>query len=50
VVMDARGHYIEVQGTAEGRPFPRATMDNLLNLAEKGIQELLALQKKALAG
>jgi ribonuclease PH len=50
VVMDGRGHYIEVQGTAEGRPFPRATMDNLLNLAEKGIQELLALQKKALAG
>jgi len=50
VVMNARGHYIEIQGTAEGLTFQRATLDNLLSLAEKGIQELLALQKKALAG
>jgi ribonuclease PH len=49
VVMNARGQFIEVQGTAEGQPFERATMDQLLNLADKGIQELLAAQKTALA-
>lgn len=50
VVMNARGQFIEVQGTAEGQPFDRATMEQLLVLAEKGIQELLAAQKAALAG
>jgi len=50
VVMNARGQFIEVQGTAEGQPFERATMDQLLALADKGIQELLAAQKTALAG
>jgi ribonuclease PH len=50
VVMNARGQFIEVQGTAEGQPFERATMDQLLALADKGIQELLAAQKMALAG
>jgi len=49
VVMNARGQFIEVQGTAEGQPFERATMDQLLALADKGIQELLAAQKTALA-
>jgi ribonuclease PH len=49
VVMNARGRYVEVQGTAEGQPFERAVMDRLLNLAEKGITELLAAQKEALA-
>jgi len=49
VVMNARGQYIEVQGTAEGQPFARTTLDNLLNLAEKGIKELLVAQKAALA-
>ncbi len=48
VVMTAEGHYVEVQGTAEGRPFSRKTMDELLSLAEKGIGELLALQEKVL--
>ncbi len=50
VVMNARGQYVEVQGTAEGQPFERAVIDELLTLAEKGIEELLAAQKKALAG
>ncbi len=45
VVMNARGEYIEVQGTAEGDPFPRKALDDLLNLAEKGIGELLDLQR-----
>ena len=49
VVMDGRGRYVEVQGTAEGMPFEREVMDDLLNLAEKGIKQLLAAQKKVLA-
>lgn len=47
VVMNTDGEYVEVQGTAEGQPFERATLDELLNLAEKGIGELLAIQQRA---
>jgi ribonuclease PH len=47
VVMTAHGEYVEVQGTAEGQTFDRATLDELLNMAEKGIRELLAIQQKA---
>lgn len=43
------GHYIEVQGTAEGAAFSRKEMDALLALAEKGVHELVALQRHALA-
>jgi ribonuclease PH len=49
VVMTGAGHYVEVQGTAEGVAFTRAEMDELLRLAEKGIAELVLLQEKALA-
>ena len=49
VVMTTAGHFVEVQGTAEGAPFTREQMGQLLALAEKGIRELLALQQKALA-
>src|SRR5437868_1154620 len=49
VVMTGAGHYVEVQGTAEGVAFTRAEMDELLRLAEKGIGELVALQAQALA-
>jgi len=49
VVMTGAGHYVEVQGTAEGVAFTRAEMDELLRLAEKGIAELVSLQQKALA-
>jgi len=48
VVMTGAGHYVEVQGTAEGVAFTRREMDELLMLAEKGIAELVALQKAAL--
>jgi ribonuclease PH len=48
VVMTGAGHFVEVQGTAEGVAFTRAEMDSLLNLAEKGIGELMALQQLAL--
>jgi ribonuclease PH len=49
VVMTGKGHYVEVQGTAEGVAFTRAEMDELLRLAEKGIGELIELQRRALA-
>ncbi len=49
VVMTAAGGFVEVQGTAEGLPFTRAEMDTLLALADKGIGELVALQRRALA-
>src|SRR6478609_8418593 len=48
VVMTGAGHYVEVQGTAEGAAFTRAEMDELLRLAEKGIGELVVLQRAAL--
>ena len=50
VVMTGAGHYVEVQGTAEGVAFTRAEMDQLLRLAEKGIAELVGMQQQALAG
>jgi ribonuclease PH len=40
---------IEVQGTAEGAPFSREQMNQLLDLAETGLEELFRLQKAALA-
>ncbi|MFI8615004.1 ribonuclease PH [Acidovorax sp. NPDC077693] len=49
VVMTGAGHFVEVQGTAEGAAFTRAEMDRLLALAEKGIADLVALQQQALA-
>ena len=48
VVMTEAGHFIEVQGTAEGAAFDRAGMNRLLDLAEKGIQEVVGLQKRTL--
>ena len=50
VVMTGSGRYVEIQGTAEGRPFSRREMDELLGLAEKGIKELIEVQKKVLGG
>ena len=49
VVMTGAGHFVEVQGTAEGVAFTRQEMDALLALAEKGIGELVKLQAQALA-
>lgn len=49
VVMTGAGHFIEVQGTAEGAAFTRQEMDALLALAEKGIGELVQMQTQALA-
>jgi ribonuclease PH len=49
VVMTGAGHFVEVQGTAEGAAFSRKDMDAMLALAEKGIGELMDLQRKSLA-
>jgi len=49
VVMNDGGGFIEVQGTAEGHAFRRDELDALLVLAERGIAELFALQREALA-
>nr|WP_315227790.1 ribonuclease PH [uncultured Albidiferax sp.] len=49
VVMTGAGHFVEVQGTAEGVAFARSEMDALLALAEAGIAELMDLQQVALS-
>lgn len=48
VVMTQQGGFVEVQGTAEGKPFSRTEADTMLALAEKGIKDLIQLQQKAL--
>lgn len=48
VVMTGGGKFVEVQGTAEGEPFDRALLDQLLNLAASGIADLTAMQRAAL--
>ena len=48
VVMTGAGRFVEVQGTAEGDPFARAELDQLLELAGRGIAELVAQQRRAL--
>jgi ribonuclease PH len=45
VVMNAKGDFIEVQGTAEGAPFPRRDLDTMLNLAAAGIKSLFSIQQ-----
>ena len=46
VVMVGQGKFVEVQGTAEKDPFSKKQVDALLKLAEKGIKELIKIQKK----
>ncbi|GLZ13121.1 ribonuclease PH [Actinomadura sp. NBRC 104425] len=48
VVCTGDGRFVEVQGTAEGRPFDRAELDALLDLAAGGCAELTALQREVL--
>ena len=49
VIMTGSGGLVEIQGTAEGEPFTRAQMNTLVDMAEAGIRELVALQKAAIA-
>ncbi|HEY5994180.1 MAG TPA: ribonuclease PH [Gallionellaceae bacterium] len=50
VVMLGNGHFVEVQGTAEGHPFTREEMDTLLELAKNGIARLVEMQRAVLRG
>jgi ribonuclease PH len=50
VVMTDKGDFVELQGTAEGKPFSKETVDGLLVLADKGIKQLFEEQKEALKG
>ena len=49
VVQADDGRLLEVQGTAEGAPFSRAQLDELLDLAEPGLKQLMQAQREALA-
>jgi ribonuclease PH len=48
IVMTGAGKFIEVQGTAETEPFSREHLDELLDLAAKGIKEIMSFQKEVL--
>ena len=48
IVMTSKGEFVEVQGTAEGKPFSRQAIDDLLALAEKGIRQLFTVQQAVL--
>jgi ribonuclease PH len=48
IVMTGAGDFVEAQGTGEGATFSRAQMDQLLDLAKKGIDELLQIQQQTL--
>lgn len=48
VVMTGKGEFIEIQGTAEGKSFSKKQMDSLLALAQKGIEQLVEIQKSFL--
>ncbi len=46
VIMTGKGEFIEIQGTAERKPFSRDKMDTMLDLAKKGIEEIFSIQRK----
>jgi ribonuclease PH len=48
VVMTQKGEFIEIQGTAEEKPFTRAQVDEMLAIAEEGIKQLIAEQQAVL--
>jgi len=48
VVMTGKGEFIEIQGTAERKPFKKSQMDEMLGFAKKGIEDLIEAQKKLL--
>ncbi|PKM50949.1 MAG: ribonuclease PH [Firmicutes bacterium HGW-Firmicutes-7] len=48
VIMTDNGEFVEVQGTGEQAPFSKSTLNQLLEVAEKGISELITIQKEAL--
>jgi len=48
VVMNAAGEFVEVQGSAEGRPFSRGQLDEMLSAASAAIDALIARQREAI--
>ncbi|MFZ6017930.1 MAG: ribonuclease PH [Nitrospirota bacterium] len=50
IVMTGSGKLVEIQGTAEGIPFSKATLDSLIKLAEEGINRLIEIQKRLIEG
>lgn len=48
VVMTDKNEFVEIQGTAEGKPFSKETADSLLSLAQQGIEKLFKIQKETL--
>ena len=48
VVMTSKGEFVEIQGTAEGKPFSKETINELISLAEKGIKQLFQIQQSVL--
>jgi ribonuclease PH len=48
VVMTSKGEFVEIQGTAEGKPFSKETIDSLISLADKGIKQLFEVQQNTL--
>jgi len=46
VVMTGNGKFVEIQGTAEGLPFAKDALDNLVKLAQEGINNLINIQKR----
>jgi ribonuclease PH len=49
IVMTGKGEFVEIQGTAEAKPFNKQTWNALVDLASKGIQELLSIQQSVLS-
>jgi len=48
IAMTGKGEFVEIQGTAEGKPFSKETIDSVLSLAEQGIRRLFQVQQEAL--
>jgi len=48
MVMTEKGEVVEIQGTAEGKPFSKGNMQELVKLAESGIKEVIEIEKKLL--
>ena len=48
IVMTDAGEYIEVQGTAEGRTYPKQVLDDVLDVAGRGIERLFQAQREAI--
>jgi ribonuclease PH len=46
--MTSKGDFVEVQGTAEGKPYSKSSFDSVLSLADKGIRQLFEIQQETI--